>query len=333
MSNRPILWTFVMASTAMLFGQLFNVAQAQNSPPPPVFRGTWQGPDPAKVKLPGPGPAAGQSLPDYFAHLKTGPRTPKRFHVLVLGGTRGFHHDSSTAAMAGVYRWGFANGLWEAELVTDFELVNGGGGEPMNAGFQPKGLTDFDAVVVANASGNWGLTQEQKSALLGFVHEQGRGLVVIHAGIDANHDWRDYTDMVGGEFAGHPFNTLDEVVVNFPLVNEEPGFPAVAHLPAGFRKQDELYLLRNFDRKDVDVLLRLNERKLNFANVDGLVPPDHDMAIAWAKKYGNGRVFVSSIGHTKESFVDPDVEKMYTEAIKWVLGLTDAEPVSHAKRG
>ena len=36
--------------------------------------------------------------------------------------------------------------------------------------------------------------------------------------------------------------------------------------------------------------------------------------------YGKGRVFYSTLGHTPESFVDPDVKTMYLEAIKWALG-------------
>ena len=87
--------------------------------------------------------------------------------------------------------------------------------------------------------------------------------------------------------------------------------------------QDELYVVRNWSRADVNVLLRLDESRLDFTGIEDQVPPDRDMPIAWAKTYGNGRVFASSIGHTRESFATPDVARMYSEAIKWVLGLTD----------
>jgi uncharacterized protein len=188
----------------------------------PAFKGTWQGP--SKRLLPGPGPKPGQSLPEYFASLPTGDRHPTRLHVLVLGGTRGFHHDSASATMAAIYRAGESTGLWLTEFATDFALVNAGGGGAMRAGFQPKGLKDFDAVVVGNASGNWGLDDAQKTALLAFVRDAGKGLVVIHAGMDANHDWRDYLDMIGAEFTGHPFNTAEKVLVPFPILNESPDF-------------------------------------------------------------------------------------------------------------
>jgi uncharacterized protein len=295
------------------------------------FKGKWAGPDPRKIKLPGPGPAKGQSLPDYFAHLKTGPRSPHRYHVLVLGGTRGFHHDSVSAAMNMIYQQGRRTGMWDAELVTDFALLADKGGEEMNAGFQPKGLKDFDAVVVASASGDWNLESTQKAAFVRFVREYGKGLVVIHAGLDANHTWRDYIDMIGGEMTGHPFNTVDDVLVKFPLVNEDTHFPPVSHLPLHFSKQDELYVIKNWSRDDVDVVLRLDESKLDLEAHDGLIPPDHDMPVAWAKRYGKGRVFASSIGHSIEAFDDPEVQRMYSEAVKWVLALTDAEITPHSR--
>jgi type 1 glutamine amidotransferase len=47
--------------------------------------------------------------------------------------------------------------------------------------------------------------------------------------------------------------------------------------------------------------------------------------------YGKGRVFYSTLGHTEESWDDPDVRKMYFEAIKWVLGMTEGSVASHPR--
>lgn len=333
----------LVATALLLLCSLLPVARlagaetspAPNTPPArtPAFKGSWQGP--SQQVLPGPGPKPGQSLPDYFASLPAGDRRPSKLHVLVLGGTRGFHHDSVPAAMNCIYEAGKRSSLWDTEFATDFDLVNAGGGAPMKAGFQPKGLKDFDAVVVASASGDWRLTDEQKAALLGFVHDAGKGLVAVHAGIDANHEWRDYIDMVGGEFTGHPFNSPEHVLVSFPIVNESRDFPIVHHLPKEFRKQDEIYIVRNFARSEANVLLRLDAAKLDYSANPGLatqIPPDHDFPVAWTKRYGKGRVFASSIGHPAEAFDDPDVSTLYLEATKWVLGLTEGDELPHPPR-
>ena len=297
-------------------------AISQTPPSSPVFKGQWAGP--GRVAIPGPGPHTGQSLADYFEHLPTGQRMPSPPHILVLGGGgEGFHHDSISTAMAAILRWGQETGAWDAELRTDFALLNSSGGGPVRAGFQPKGLGDFDAVVIASGEGEWPLKPEQKAALPAFVRDRGKGIVVIHGGIAANRGWRDYVDMIGAEQTGHPFNTLDHVVRPFALIREDGDFPATAALPRRFIKQDELYVVRNWSRADVNVLLRLDETALDFTGIEDQVPPDRDMPIAWAKTYGRGRVFASSIGHTRESFTDPDIARMYIGAIRWALRLTD----------
>ena len=56
-----------------------------------------------------------------------------------------------------------------------------------------------------------------------------------------------------------------------------------------------------------------------------------DFPLAWAKMYGKGRVFYSSLGHTEEAWDDPDIRKMYFEAIKWVLGMTEGSTTSHPR--
>jgi type 1 glutamine amidotransferase len=292
-----------------------------------VFKGSWAGP--SVVRLPGPGPAPGESIEHYFAHLKTGPRTPSKKHVLVLGGARKFQHDSIPAAMAGVFAWGEATGEWDAELRTEFTLVRDTGGTPMNAGFQPKGLRDFDAVVVASADGEWELDPGQKRALLEFVRA-GKGLVVMHAGIDANHGWHDYIDMVGAEQVGHPYNTVEQPIHAFTLLNEGGEFAATRLLPRRFVKQDELYTLRNWARSDIDVLLRIDDTTVN--DVGDQAPPDGDLPVAWVKTYGKGRVFASTLGHTREAWKDPDIVRMYTLAIEWALGLVDGPVVPHPQR-
>ena len=342
---RQLISTTVLVSTVLMC--LTSQAMAQSSQPAsvppntaaavappnrlPTFKGDWPGP--SKILLPGPGPTPGQSLADYFATLPSGDRRPVRLHVLALGGSRGFHHDSISAAMNVIYDAGKRTGLWDTEFATDYGLVNARGGKPMKSGFQPVGLYDFEAVVVAGASGDWGLTDAQKEALLAYVRTAGRGLVVIHAGIDANHSWKDYIDMIGGEMTGHPFNTPEKVLVSFPIVNESPQFPAVRHLPQAFRKQDELYVLRNWSRTDINVLLRLDASKLDYSvhsEINTQLPPDHDFPVAWTKRYGKGRVFASTLGHPAEAFEDPDIVQMYSEAVKWSLGLTEGDERAHS---
>jgi type 1 glutamine amidotransferase len=276
------------------------------------------------------------------------PMTKKK--VLILAFANGFHHASVTNAAATLWQIGNQSGVYESEIRTDTKWItkgNPGGGESRN-------LDYFDAIVAVNTTGNWGLSDEQKRDFVSFIRDDGKGFVGVHAALDANRNglFPEYTEMLGGEFAAHPWNHFPA-----PVIIEDHDFPATRHF-SGKRLVlfDEMYMpkMETFSRSKVNVLMRLDEAKLgpplNANVVGGPEPPptppsatgrgrarvelrsDRDFAITWAKTYGKGRVFYSSLGHTKESWTDPDVTKMYLEAIKWVLGLTEGSTASHAKR-
>jgi type 1 glutamine amidotransferase len=52
--------------------------------------------------------------------------------------------------------------------------------------------------------------------------------------------------------------------------------------------------------------------------------------------YGKGRVYYSTLGHVEQNWDDPRMQKMYVEAIKWAMGLTNADvtsrPLENAQR-
>jgi len=50
---------------------------------------------------------------------------------------------------------------------------------------------------------------------------------------------------------------------------------------------------------------------------------DRDFPVSWAKTYGKGRVFYSTLGHVDANWDKPELQKMYVEAIKWAMRLVD----------
>ena len=166
----------------------------------------------------------------------------------------------------------------------------------------------------------------QKADMMAFIHDDGKGFVGIHAALDTNYTWPEYGEMIGGWFDQHPWGTF-----NAPIMNEDPSFPAVRHFPHAFVKYDEIYQPKAWSRDKVNVLLSLDPAKLDYADNPRVHRTDHDFAVAWSKMYGKGRVFYSTLGHTEESWQDPDLRKMYFEAIKWALGMTEGSTASHAR--
>ena len=244
-------------------------------------------------------------------------------HILVIGATKGFEHDSIPNSMATIWRMGHDTKLWEATLRTDTELLTKQDLHGMNR----KNLNYFDALVFTSPTGNMDLPDVQKHDMLAFIHDDGKGFVGVHAALDSNYNWPEYGEMIGGYFNEHPWMTF-----NVPIINESPDFPAVRHFPHAFVKRDEIYQAKDWSRDKVNVLLSLDASKLDFNN-PRVHRTDHDFAVAWSKMYGNGRVFYSTLGHTTESWDDPDITKMYFEAIRWVLHMTDGSTASHPKTG
>jgi type 1 glutamine amidotransferase len=249
-----------------------------------------------------------------------GPPPVAKKHLLVIGATGGFHHGSTSDAMASFWKMGKDSHVWDTELKTDFDWIT-----RKQPGSEAHSLPYFDAVVMVNTTGTMKLDEEQKKALLSFVHDDGKGLVLAHAALDSNYDWPEWAEMVGGWFEAHPFNTLEA-----PIIVEDLTFPATRHFNKYIRLHDEMYSAKNWSRDKVNVLMRLNENKLDFASKQR-TRPDRDQAVAWSKMYGKGRVFWSTFGHTKEAWDNPDIIQMYTEAVKWAVGLTDGSTESHAK--
>jgi type 1 glutamine amidotransferase len=256
---------------------------------------------------------------------KGGPPPVPKKHILVVGFTFGYHHGSTSNGMAAFWNLGKESAIWDTELRTDTAWITK---KPPSS--EAHNLDYFDALVLVNTTGNWGLNDEQKQALLSFVHDDGKGLVAAHAALDANYDWPEYAEMLGGWFNAHPWGTFDA-----PVIIEDPNFPAMRHFPAThLRITDEMYSPKNWSRDKVNVLMRLDETQLDYEHPQygvAATRPDKDQAIAWAKMYGKGRVFWSSLGHTKEAWDNSDVQKMYLEAVKWVMGRTEGSTASHPK--
>ena len=243
-------------------------------------------------------------------------------HILVIGQTRGWEHDSVTDGMVAIYNMGRESGLWEAILRTDTELIT----KKNLGGRNTKNLDYFDALVFVSTTGELDLDDSQRQDMMSFIKDDGKGFVGIHAALDTNYKWPEYGEMIGGWFDQHPWMTF-----NAPIINEDPNFPAVRHFPKAFVKWDEIYQPKEWSREKVNVLLSLDPAKLNYENNPRIHRRDHDFAVAWAKMHGKGRVFYSTLGHTQESWSDPDIRKMYFEAIRWVLGMTEGSTASHPR--
>ncbi len=235
-------------------------------------------------------------------------------------------HDSVSHAMAVIERLGYESGAYFAYIRTDSNIISYHpkmtDGKPASGG---PSLGKVDAIFFLGHR-EIDLDQEQRADLLRFVHDEGKGFVAAHTALTAFDSWPEFKELLGGRFDGHPWGNTEA-----QIINEEPTFPAVCHLPRVFTLKDEFYQPKEFSRQQIDVLLRLDTSHLDMSR-PSVHLKDGDVPLAWAKMYGKGRVFYSSLGHDAKTWDNPDIQKMYFEAIKWALRLTDANPDPHPMR-
>jgi len=130
--------------------------------------------------------------------------------------------------------------------------------------------------------------------------------------------------MVGGIFINHPWH--QKALLNV----EDQKFPATAHFGPKLEIADEFYENRDFSRDRVRVLMSLDTSSVDMTKPN-IERKDGDFALAWVRNYGKGRVFCSSLGHEEHVYDRPDMQKMYVEAVKWVLGMTNGDATPRPK--
>lgn len=238
---------------------------------------------------------------------------PKRKKLLAIGEVRGFQHDSVSHALATVERLGQESGLYDTYIRTDSELLT----KAKLAG-NAKNLDYFDAVLFYT-TGELHMSPQQKADFMSFIKNDGKGFIGAHSAIDTFYSWPEYGAMVGGYFNEHPWGQFDA-----PVIVEDQTFPAMRQFPKTFVIKDEIYQTKDWSRDKVRVLARLDASKLDLAN-PRVHRTDKDFAVAWAKMYGKGRVFYSTFGHREEVWDNPNIQKMYFEAIKWAMGLSEGD--------
>jgi type 1 glutamine amidotransferase len=227
-------------------------------------------------------------------------------HLLFVGQSAGYTHDSISHGMATLARIGETSGLFDVTFRTDVDLIT-----KKKLTGNAKNLDYFDAVMFYT-TGELPLDASQKADLLSFVREDGKGFLGTHSATDTLYKWPEYGELIGGYFDLHPWH--QEVTVRV----EDRTFPATRHLPPTFSITDEIYQFKNWSRDRVKVLMSLDPGSVDLTKKE-VRRTDQDFAVAWYRQYGKGRVFYCSLGHRESVWDRPDMQKMWLEALRWAL--------------
>nr|WP_247662008.1 ThuA domain-containing protein [Micromonospora sp. U21] len=217
--------------------------------------------------------------------------------VLVFSKTAGFRHSSIPNGIAAIRQLGTANGF----TVTATEDA---------AQFTTANLAQYQAVVFLSTTGDV-LNASQQTAFESYI-AAGGGYVGVHAAADTEYSWPWYGGLVGAWFDSHP--AIQSATVRV----EDRTNPSTAHLGDTWVRSDEWYNYRTNPRPNVRVLASLDESSYSGGNMG-------DHPITWCRAYGGGRAWYTGLGHTEESYTDPNFTRMLLGGLRVAAGAVAAD--------
>ncbi len=223
--------------------------------------------------------------------------TPPR--ILVFSKTEGYRHESIPAGIAALRR-----------LCRDNQMIMDTTEEA--ADFNEQNLRRYNAVVFLNTTGDV-LNPTQEAEFERYI-QAGGGYVGVHSATDTEYGWKWYGGLAGAYFDGHP--AIQEASVQVKTHDH----PATHHLPGDtWKRQDEWYNFKEFNPQ-VQVLLSLDEGSYEGGTM--CQQPGHDPChpISWCHEYDGGRAFYTEMGHTKESYSEPEYLQHLLGGLKYAIG-------------
>jgi len=148
------------------------------------------------------------------------------------------------------------------------------------------------------------ITESQEKGLLAAV-KAGTGLAGWHGCMaDSFRQNTEYQFMVGGQWVAHPGN-IYEYTVNISKADD----PIVAGL-SDFQMHSEQYYM-HVDPL-IEVLATTTFTGQHASWIDGCVMP-----VVWKKRWGQGRVFYSSLGHVRSDLEVPEALTIMQRGMLW----------------
>ena len=207
--------------------------------------------------------------------------------LLVAGGWEGHQPHECAALFAGVLR------------DDGFEVTVS---ETLDAYLDADLLRETDLIVPI-----WTQSEISKEQLRGLLDTiaAGTGIAGWHGGMaDSFRNSTEYQLMVGGQWVAHPGNIIDYTV---QITNRDD--PITAGLN-DFAMHSEQYYLHVDPSNEVLATT-------TFTGEHAAWTKDVVMPVVWKRRYGEGRVFYSSLGHVAKEFEVPEMATILRRGMLW----------------
>ncbi len=180
--------------------------------------------------------------------------------------------------------------------------------------FTDTNLKQYRVIIFANSNNEAFATEDQKAAFQRFIRA-GAGFVGIHSATGSERKWPWFWAMIGGTFSFHA--PLQKFTVNVVDKNH----PSTSDLPGDtWPWEDEFYVMKE-QPKGLRVLLAGNIKPLKMPDKQRQLAdamPD-SIPLAWCHEFEGARVWYTALGHKKEHYADPNLQKHILGGIRWAM--------------
>ena len=216
---------------------------------------------------------------------------------------KGYVHDNIASAVACIQKLGREQG---------FKVDT----SSSPAVFTPQNLKKYTVLLFASTNNDVFDTDEQRVAFRNYI-EAGGGFVGIHSITGTERNWTWFKQMVGCSFITHP------AFQKFTVKVIAPNSPLVKGIPKIWEHEDELYFNKEW-YPGITVVMADDLTTLDTASTgvkDKSVGYYSNLYPAvWYQHFDGGNIWITALGHAKESYTDPVFIKLILNGIQFVAG-------------
>ena len=180
--------------------------------------------------------------------------------------------------------------------------------------FTETNLKKYNFLIFTSTNNDVFDTDEQRVTFRRYI-EAGGGFVGVHSVTGTERNWKWFKMMLGETFSWHAKGQ------KFSIKNIDPSHPSMQGVPVIWEREDECYfgkeLYPGMKVLMVHVLSSLNPDQTDLIQKNQGSFVDYYPAVWW-QNFEGGHIWVTTLGHSKESYLDHTYKNHLLQGIKFI---------------